>query len=237
MPTSGDAVRTQLAVVTTTMTREITAAALSVAVERQAQVALNAVRLAVPAYYDATGALAVAWYDELRDGASPSTPYAPRIIGDPETDWIERESRALLRDLDGTDLDLEVETRRMLTEITALAEKEAARGFRDSITGNTRIDTESIGWSRVTRPGACKFCVMLAGKGSVYRSESTALFAAHKGCHCAARPEFRGGQHGPEADVIQYVASSRRARTEAEQAARNKRVRAYLNKNYPDLPG
>lgn len=235
MATSPEAVRGQLAVVTTAASAEIVNAASGVPLERRADAALTAAGLIVPGFYDAAGSLAVAWYDERRDAANPTTAYTPTIIGDPTTDWIDREAEAFRRSLDGADL--EAEMRSMLDEVARLAEKEVARGFRDSILGNTRSDQDAIGWSRVARGGACKFCVMLAGKGSVYRSESTAIFAAHKNCHCAAQPEFRNGDHGPEASVIQYEASSRRARDEGVQAARNAKVRAYLNTNFPDSRG
>ncbi|MGZ8723185.1 MAG: VG15 protein [Aeromicrobium sp.] len=213
---------------------EITNAAAGVALERQADAALSAVGLIVPAYYDAAGSLAVAWYDELRDESRPTTTYAPNIIGDPATDWIEREAAKFRATLDGGDLEREIQA--MVDEATRLAEKEVARGFRDSILGNTRMDEDAIGWSRVARPGACKFCVMLSDKGAVY-TEPTADFAAHKSCNCAARPEFVGGEHGPEASVVQYLASSKRSRDDRVQAERNARVREYLNEHYPDAPG
>ena len=232
MATSADAVRSELTAVTAAALAEIEAAASDLG-PNPLRATLDAIGLVVPTYYDAAGSLSVAWYDELRSEASPSSLYVPTIIGDPETDWIEREVEKALRDLD----DEASALLRLADEAVALAEKEVARGFRDSMLGNLRSDEDAIGWSRVARPGACKFCVMLAGKGSVYRSESTAIFAAHKNCHCAARPEFRNGEHGPEANAIQYAASRRRAKTDEAQAARNKRVRAYLNKNYPDAPG
>jgi hypothetical protein len=226
--TSPEVVRAQLAVVTAAASQEVTSAVAGVTVERQVDAALAAVELIVPAYYDAAGTLAVAWYDEIRDESSPTVAYTPNIIGDPATDWIEREVEKYRRSLE---VDIEAEVAAMLDEITRLAEKEAARGFRDSITGNTRMDEDAIGWSRVARPGACKLCVMLADKGAVY-SEDTAIFAAHTDCHCAARPEFRNGEHGPEASVEQYLASTKR-RTPAQR----KVLRKYLNENYPESRG
>jgi hypothetical protein len=228
MATAPEAVRAQLAIVTAAASSEVVNAVSGVALERQADAALTAVGLIVPGFYDAAGSLAVAWYDERRDESRPSTIYTPSIIGDPTTDWIEREMAKFAETLQG---DLEAEMARMVDEITRLAEKEVARGFRDSITGNTRMDEEAIGWSRVARSGACKLCVMLADKGAVY-SDSTAIFAAHTDCHCAARPEFRNGEHGPEASVEQYLASSKR-RTPAQRAV----LRKYLNENYPDNRG
>ncbi len=234
MATPDSVVRGTLADIQAKVTGDITSVAQSVPLERQADTAVEAAKLVVPAYYDASGALAVAWYDELRAESSPSSVYVPAIIGDPETDWIDREVTAFRKTLDGADLESEMAA--LVAQAARLAGKEAARGFRDSITGNTRQDEDSVGWSRVVRPGACKFCVMLADRGAVYR-ESTATFAAHTSCSCGARPEFRNGEHGPEANATQYLASSKRARSETAQAARNKKLRAYLNENYPDLPG
>lgn len=228
MATPPEAVRTQLTVVTTAAVADLTATVSQVALEQQINAALEALGLIVPSYYDAAGSLAVAWYDEIRDESRPATSYSPTIIGDPTTDWIEREAEKFRKQLD---LDLEAEVARMLAEVGALVEKEVARGFRDTVQGNTRTDKDAVGWSRVTRPGACKLCLMAAERGAVYRKE-TAFFAAHTNCHCAARPAFRGGEHGPEASVEQYLAAKKR-RTEAERKA----LRRYLNKNYPDAPG
>ena len=63
---------------------------------------------------------------------------------------------------------------------------------------------------------------MLASRGAVYKEE-TAHFASHTHCHCTASPVFRGGDAGPEANVVQYVASKRRP-TARDRA----RVREYL---------
>lgn len=228
MATPSDQIRAALAVVTTTAARDLLSTVEQEAPEKRPGALLTALRLVIPAYYDAAGALAVTWYDELRDEANPLTVYTPTIIGDSETDWIEREVAKFRKTIDA---DIEIESQKLVDEISRLAEKEVARGFRDSITGNTRMDEDAIGWSRVARPGACKFCLMIAARGAVFREE-TAHFAAHKSCHCAARPEFEGGEHGPEATVEQYLASRKR-RTEAQNA----QLRAYLNKNYPDARG
>lgn len=235
MATSPEAVRTQLAVVTTAATADLTDIAATVAPERRATVMLESLPLIVPPYYDAAGLLAVDWYGELRDESQPSTSYAPNVIGDPATDWIERAATTFARDLNGADLEHEMQ--QMVDEVARLAAKEVARGFRDSVLGNARIDQEAVGWSRVARGAACKFCLMLSGRGAVYRSQSSAIFAAHKGCNCAARPEFRNGDHGPEASAIQYLASSKRAKSDAAQEQRNARLRDYLNENFPDAPG
>lgn len=228
MATSPEAVRAQLAIVSAAAAEEISNAVTGVALERQAEALATATSLIVPGYFDAAGSLAVAWYDEIRDESNPVTSYVPQIIGDPATDWIEREAQRFATSLE---TDLEAEMARLMDEFNRLAEKEVARGFRDTITGNTADDVDAIGWSRVARPNACKLCVMAADRGAVY-NRVTAFFSAHTDCHCAARPAFRNGEHGPEASVEQYLAAKKR-RTARERAA----LRKYLNENYPDSRG
>lgn len=228
MATSPEAVRAQLTIVSTAAASEITNAVSGVALERQAEAVATATSLIVPGYYDAAASLAVAWYDEIRAESNPVTAYSPQIIGTPETDWIEREATKFATTLEG---DLEAEMARLMDEFNRLAEKEVARGFRDTIVDNSLDDADALGWSRVARSGACKLCVMAADRGAVY-SQRTAFFAAHTDCHCAARPEFRGGQHGPEASVEQYLAAKKR-RSAKDRA----RLREYLNENYPDSRG
>jgi len=228
VPTPAEAVRGQLTVVTGAVAADLATEAAQVAPEKSLDAVLAALPSVVSTYYDAAAALAVSWYEELRDSTQPQAVYSPAIIGEPVTDWIEREVRQFQQSLEA---DLEAELQRMTQEATILAEKEVARGFRATIIGNTHEDEEAIGWSRVARPGACKFCTMLAAKGAVY-TEATVDFAAHGNCHCATRPEFRNGEHGPEATVEQYLASAKR-RTPEQRAA----LREYLNYHYPDAPG
>lgn len=228
MATSPEAVRAQLTIVTGAASAEVANAVAGVALERQAEAVATATSLIVPGYYDAAASLAVAWYDEIRDESNPVTAYSPKIIGNPATAWIEREAQKFATTLEG---DLEAEMARLMDEVGRLTEKEVARGFRESVTGNTQDDADAIGWSRVARAGACKLCVMAADRGAVY-SRATAFFAAHTDCHCAARPAFQGGEYGPEASVEQYMAAKKR-RTTKERAA----LRKYLNENYPDARG
>lgn len=234
-----EAVRAELVRVTNAAAADLAAATQQAAPPQRLSTALAVMPLIVPTYYDAAGALAVSWYDEIRDASHPSKHYAATIVGTPVTDWIEREvadlQKSLERDLaalqKSIEADVEAGTQRLLDEAARLMEKEVARGFRASVVGNAHDDEEAVGWSRIARPGACKLCTMLAARGAVYR-EATAHFAAHTDCHCAARPAFRNGEHGPEASVEQYLASSKR-RTPAQRA----RLREYLNQHYPDAPG
>lgn len=101
-----------------------------------------------------------------------------------------------------------------LARLREIVGSETIRPYRDTILVARKEDPESVGWKRITSPGACGFCLLLADKGAIYKQE-TARFAAHTSCMCTAAPVFRT-QTGPEASVLQYAAS-RRTRTPAEK--------------------
>ncbi|WP_418063151.1 hypothetical protein [Pimelobacter simplex] len=206
------------------------------------------------AYKDAAAELAVGWYDELRTAADLATGPAggfDRFTATPVADF-DADAFATsiavatqpLYDLIQADIDrLAADFERQLVEAVAASlarveaemQKEIASGFRDTITANTERDDAAVGWRRHTRPSdsytnGCRWCRFLADKGAIY-SKATARFAAHKKCHCVASPVFEG-QDGPEASVMQYVASKRQ-RTKAE----NKRLRNVLDERYgPEEP-
>lgn len=69
---------------------------------------------------------------------------------------------------------------------------------RTAIIDAVHADKAAKGWARVTEPGACSFCRLLATRGAVYRSEASASFPAHSkqpngsggDCRCHAEPVF-----------------------------------------------
>jgi len=86
----------------------------------------------------------------------------------------------------------------------AAAEKLVLDTGRDTITGAVMADRKARGWARVTEPGACYFCAMLASRGAVYRTEQTAQFRAHDHCHCHPEPVFTA--YEPSAQVREWQA-------------------------------
>ncbi|MGH3437092.1 MAG: hypothetical protein ACRDRL_29010 [Sciscionella sp.] len=61
---------------------------------------------------------------------------------------------------------------------------------RGAIIGAVHADPEAKAWARVTEPGACSFCRLLATRGAVYRSDKSADFRAHLACRCHVEPVF-----------------------------------------------
>lgn len=106
-----------------------------------------------------------------------------------------------------------------LSRLSGGLQRVVSNQSRDTITLNAVRDPAAAGWARSTRPGSCRFCTMLAGRGSVY-TEATVRFAAHDHCHCIAAPAFKGGE---PVSVLQYAASKRH-QSEADRA----RVREFM---------
>lgn len=193
--------------------------------------------LIVGDYIDGSAALALDWYEEIRDAARPPhrfTPVPLAVVNDGDIAAAVAKATTPLHELEldpskATDLLLRQATSDSFANLEQVIQKDVAGGFWDTIVGNSNSDPDARGWRRYAQSGACKFCVMLADRGAVFR-QGTANFAAHGACHCTCGPSY--DPSAPEASVMQYVASSK-TRTSAEQA----QLREYLNANYPDAPG
>lgn len=187
-------------------------------------VLLDAVPEVVGYFSEGSAALAVDFYDEERARAGVADrSFATRLV---IADRVVNIRRGIAWATDPLYADDEALATTRLAEIV---EMETVRPYRDTILTNRRNDPASVGWRRVTSPGACRFCRMLADRGAVYR-QKTVRFAAHSPkCFCTAQPVFRDNDPGDEVGMIQYVAS-RRSKTPAQRAA----VRAYLDTYYPE---
>ena len=181
----------------------------------------------VDTYGSAAATLAADWYDDLRVEAKAPGRYRADVVVDLGAYRRERIARAVGWAV-GPLFQAEPDVPMVLGRVLPFVSQEVVRPSRDTITSNLVSDDAAKGWQRVTSGGACRFCRMLASRGAVYRSESTGRFASHPGCHCAARPVWSDSV-GPEADVVQHVASKRR-KSPKDRA----RVRDYLNEVYPE---
>jgi hypothetical protein len=77
-----------------------------------------------------------------------------------------------------------------------------ADGGRFTIQNTAEHDRTALGWARVTDGNPCYFCAMLASRGPVYKSQSSALLRAdgrkyHNGCGCTAEPVYNRDQPWP----------------------------------------
>lgn len=74
--------------------------------------------------------------------------------------------------------------------LAAAGEKLVLDTGRDTVVDNAQRDRKAKGWARIPEPGACSFCLMLATRGAVYRSEQSADFKTHDHCRCHVEPVF-----------------------------------------------
>lgn len=230
-PTPPSDVRTGLTVVTAAAVADARTVAASGSSAEEIRAALFvAAPLIVADYSDGASALALDWYEELRDAANPPKQFTPAplsLVTDDDVRASVARSTVTLRSVSDDSLADAVEV--SLSLLDSELRKLVASGFWDTMTGNSTEDPSALGWRRYARVNACKFCLMLADRGAVF-TERTARFAAHGDCHCLAGPEF--DFHAPLASAMQYMAS-KRVRSAAEKA----RLRDYLNENFPDARG
>lgn len=160
-------------------------------------------------YSEGSAALAVDLYDDERTGVTGRYTAAPVVLD---------RSVKIRRGVAWASEPLSVDDDELAAaRLAQLMRSEMVRPYRDTILSNRKQDPACVGWKRVARAASCGFCKALADRGAVYK-EATAYFAAHDDCMCTCAPVFKGGDVGPEADVMQYMASRRR-RTAKEKAA------------------
>lgn len=175
----------------------------------------------VTEYGEVAASVAADWYDDMRLAEGAAGRFRAQMADAVADALVEAQvrfgSQHLFTDTPTGTLDF----------LTLTATKYALYPGRTTIARSADRDPAASGWQRVTRPGACKFCRMLAGRGGVYK-ESTVYFASHGECNCAAVPSW--DTSAPEVDVSAYVASARTSRMSPEQReAHTARVRAYLD--------
>lgn len=140
------------------------------------------------AYGGALAGVTADWYDEVRADAPVRGAYtaapgelSPAVQIDALAGWAVGPLFAAEPDADLA-----------LARAAGGLQRMVANTARSTVLTNLRSDPQGDRWYRGTSAKPCAFCSMLASRGDVYRSESTADFKAHNHCHCIAVPLFRG---------------------------------------------
>lgn len=100
-------------------------------------------------------------------------------------------------------------------------QKRMANAANLTTTTSATEDPEARGYMRRTRPGACKFCIMVASRGGVF-TKASSTFACHEKCYCEAVPAW-GGKALP----VKAYKPSDRPQTAEDRA----RVRKWISDN------
>ena len=173
-------------------------------------------------YGDAASVLSAEWYDEYRSGLNIRGSYAADLSSldlgvESLAGWG---SSLAVADWDSA-----------LALITGGLIKRVMNASRDTIMGNTDHDPQSVGWMRVGRP-ECGWCAMLISRGAVYRTRSTADFAAHDNCKCSCCPAWDRDQITTVRN--EFVPSARRRSDDAKRADQD-RAKRWIETNLPEF--
>lgn len=156
--------------------------------------------------------LAADYYDDLRAEHVPGRLNTPIIDATSVSEMqamLEATTRDLLAELPSLvdEVFLAEYAAQLQGEVDAALQVAVANSASDEIFTALEGDREAKGWARVTRPGACAFCRMLASRGAVYLTRGSANFRAHvpidgRGgvCKCQVEPLF-GDYYEPPAHV------------------------------------
>lgn len=114
---------------------------------------------------------------------------------------------------------------------------EVQKAFADCVSFNGGIDPKKPRWARVTQGHSCRFCLMLASRGFVYHSQSTAVDHYHDHCDCIATPGFPGTEvegYDVAALMEQYTAEIMEdAKRWSQNATRNRKKKAEAFASVP----
>ncbi len=142
-----------------------------------------AVEAVVRRYGRASASAALAYYAAERQAAATPGKAPTKLAPSPVDSVIESAVSWAMSDLYGpvTPQATADAADRLAESVTQLVLDQG----RQTIIGAVRADKYAKGWARVTEPGACSFCVMLAlraGAGLLYYKKDSADFQAHDNC-------------------------------------------------------
>lgn len=129
-------------------------------------------------YFAAASEVAAQWYTELRTQAKVPGVFVPVPAPQPPQKQLEAVVRKSLTPLFRPQ---EFIGANILELLAGSTQRLITNQGRDTIDVSARQDAATVSWRRVARPGACDFCKMLAGRGSVYRSQAAAGLVIGRG--------------------------------------------------------
>lgn len=140
-------------------------------------------------YVTASGEVAATWYEELRSEVDDRAMAAGVYGVEVNADQVAAMSRYAVSPLFGQS------SSTVLSLAAGSVQRLIANAGRRTIRGNAVRDRVRVGFSRVPRPGCCAFCSVMASRGAVYESETSAGGFGnefHDMCRCVVAPVFRG---------------------------------------------
>ncbi len=84
-----------------------------------------------------------------------------------------------------------------LVNLSGASGQMVTQGSYSTVVESVVQDPQALGWARTTSSKPCAFCALMAARGPVYRTSSSADFKAHKACACGAEPVYDRGTEWP----------------------------------------
>lgn len=177
---------------------------------------IEAIRVLVGEYGNASAALAADLYDAQRAAAGVAGQFAVPLADPPPDGQVDASLRWATKDLWPRDPDAPDVTeaqRAPLATRLAAAEAKAEQAMqrlvadqgRATLREAVRRDRYAVAYARGAALGACSFCKLMASRGAVYKDADTAgreansrfsgaasVVKFHNDCHCVIVPVFRG---------------------------------------------
>lgn len=180
--------------------------------------------LAAGAYHDASAELAADYVTSYR-AVEADRPTGPIVRSDMDRARVaaslELTGPAVLYLEERKGADPVVAHRTAGNRVAGAARRHVQHGGRGLIDLTARADQSVLGWRRVTDGNPCAFCAMLATRGPVYGSQSSAQSTGsgdryHDWCGCSA--ELVYGAWEPNKAEQQWIADYEAAAEEADAA-------------------
>jgi len=157
---------------------------------------VTAVVVLVRAYRQISAAAAAAYFDEFRLAASVEGSAVPALAA--AIDEAQVIASLFVTGRDGIRKALAAgksasEARAtVFVRTSGAVTRHVVNGGRQTLIDSVQNDPEALGWARITDGDPCYFCLTLASRGAVYKTEQTASFEAHDHCGCTVIPVYKG---------------------------------------------
>lgn len=191
--------------------------------ENVRDVMLATVPALVQRHGEMSAAVSADWYEAQREASGVGGTFVVALQASPYLDAVDGTVRRTAGAL------WTPKPEAMLASLKPAVGKYVLAAGRQTIITAADRDPRASGWSRVGSGASCRFCLMLIGRGAVYRERSV-HFAAHKSCDCSAVPAW--DKSAPEVEVDAYKASVRTTFMNAEQKAKHNALIRRAIANY-----
>jgi len=149
---------------------------------------LDLLPAAIEPYIGGSADLAALWYEELRnqtERARMAAVVAGATVNEAQIAAMTRRAMApLFGKSEST----------VFALLAGSVQRLISNAGRDTIRTNVMRDRIRVGYARIPQPGCCAFCSMLASRGAVYNSASSAGAVQGRGMALGSTAGKRGGQ-------------------------------------------